>query len=69
MDVGCGSGYLCAAFYEMVKDSNKSLKVVGIEHIDALAQHSFENLKKSYKAQLDSGEIKIVVGDGRLGWV
>lgn len=31
LDVGSGSGYLCAAFYEMM---DRQGKVVGIEHID-----------------------------------
>ena len=35
LDVGCGSGYLCAAFYEMVKDNlSEGTKVVGIEHVE-----------------------------------
>ena len=39
LDVGCGSGYMCAAFYELVKDENNLNRtaVVGIEHIDHLA--------------------------------
>ena len=51
LDVGSGSGYLCAAFYELVKDpqTNKA-NVVGIEHIDQLADWSIKNLMKSYKA-------------------
>ena len=35
LDIGSGSGYLCAAFYEMVKDpSTGKACVVGVEHID-----------------------------------
>lgn len=35
LDVGCGSGYLTAAFYELVKDSKNldRTAVVGMEHI------------------------------------
>ena len=33
LDVGCGSGYLLGAFYEMVKKDEKA-HVIGIEHID-----------------------------------
>lgn len=33
LDVGSGSGYLCAVFHEMIEDG----KVVGIEHIPELA--------------------------------
>ena len=38
LDVGCGTGYLCAAFHELVKqDGVTSTTCVGIEHIDPLA--------------------------------
>ena len=34
LDVGSGSGFLTAAFYEMVKvESSNEVQVVGIEHI------------------------------------
>ena len=69
LDVGSGSGYLCAAFYEMVKISDASTQVVGIEHIEPLAQLSITNLKKSYLSELESGKIKIICGDGRLGYI
>ena len=69
LDVGCGSGYLCAAFYELVKDTEPTrTQVVGIEHIPELAKLSVDNLKKSYSQPLSDGKIKIVTGDGRLGW-
>jgi len=38
LDVGCGSGYLCAAFYEPTKTKDGTAKVIGIEHIPQLAQ-------------------------------
>ena len=69
LDVGSGSGYLCAAFYEMVKNSDPGTQVVGIEHIEPLAQLSVTNLQKSYSSQLESGKIKIICGDGRLGYI
>ena len=50
LDVGCGSGYLCATFYEMVKNADGSANVVGIEHIKELAQFSVDNLSKSYSS-------------------
>ena len=48
LDVGCGTGFLCAAFYEAVKDPHnlKRTAVVGIEHIDKLADQAISNLKK-----------------------
>ena len=37
LDVGCGSGYLCATFYELTKqeqaDGSFKAHVIGIEHI------------------------------------
>eukprot|EP00347_Sterkiella_histriomuscorum_P016240 403353952 len=65
LDVGCGSGYLLAAFYEMI---DRQGKVVGIEHIDQLTQLSIENLKKSYKQELINKDIEVICGDGRKGY-
>ena len=39
--------------------------VVGIEHIEELADLSKTNLKKSYLYELATKKIKIVCGDGR----
>jgi len=50
LDVGSGSGYLCAAFYELCKDPiTKKANIIGIDHIEGLIQMSIENLNKSYK--------------------
>ena len=70
MDVGCGSGYLCAAFYELVKDEKNPNRtaVVGIEYIDPLVDLAKSNLNKSYKQELESNKIKIISGDGRNGY-
>ena len=48
LDIGSGSGYLCAAYYEMTKDKDGRANVIGIEHIDELASFSVTNLKKKY---------------------
>ena len=48
LDVGSGTGILCAAFYEFVKTSQPQTSVVGIEHIKQLAESSLTNLNKSY---------------------
>ena len=64
LDVGSGSGYLCAAFFEMM---DRKGHVVGIEHIQELVNDSIENLKKSYGPQLLDGSISVKCGDGRLG--
>ena len=57
LDVGCGSGYLCGAFYESVKDPENLNRcaVVGIDHIEPLYQMSIDNLSKSYSNELDTG--------------
>ena len=67
LDVGCGSGYLCATFYELTKKEDDTAHVYGIEHIKELAQFSVDNLSKSYNKQLQDGSIKIYCGDGREG--
>ena len=70
LDVGCGSGYMCAALYELVKDEHhlNRTAVVGIEHVDPLAEMAMGNLKKSYLEETKSGQIQIVCGDGRKGY-
>jgi len=45
LDVGSGSGYLCAAFYEMMERKGQ---VIGIEHINELVESSVANLSTSY---------------------
>ena len=68
LDVGCGSGYLLATFYEMCQKDGKA-NIVGIEHIDQLCQFSIDNLTKAgYGQQLKDGNIKVVCGDGREGY-
>ena len=56
LDVGSGTGILCAAFYEMVRTPNDDGKtqVVGIEHIDQLVESSKCNLSKGYTNELQS---------------
>ncbi|TDL22731.1 protein-L-isoaspartate O-methyltransferase [Rickenella mellea] len=76
LDVGSGSGYTCAIFYHLVVGGEGSAdgeasggKVVGIDHIPQLVDWSVENLRKDGLSDaLDSGDIKMVAGDGRQGW-
>ena len=68
LDVGCGSGYLCATFYELTKKEDGTASVFGIEHIPELADFSEVNLSKSYSAQLENQSIQVVCGDGRQGY-
>ena len=65
LDVGSGSGYLCAAMLEMMDLQGK---VVGIDHIEPLTDQSIINLQKSYFKQLKDESIVIVYGDGRKGY-
>ena len=65
LDVGSGSGILTTCFAHMVGPSGK---VVGIDHIQQLVDWSISNVQKNHKDLLDSGRVKLVVGDGRLGY-
>ncbi|EMD35392.1 hypothetical protein CERSUDRAFT_116167 [Gelatoporia subvermispora B] len=68
LDVGSGSGYLCAVLHHLVSD-NANGKVVGIEHIPELAEWSKENLRRDgLGPALDDGRIEIIAGDGRKGY-
>lgn len=61
-----GSGYTCAVFRHLAEGST----VVGIDHIPELVKFSVQNLAKDgQQAQLDSGNIVMVAGDGRKGWL
>jgi protein-L-isoaspartate(D-aspartate) O-methyltransferase len=65
LDVGSGSGYLCAVLHHMVGPTGK---VVGIEHISELVDWSVSNLKKDKLGDaLEKGQIEMVTGDGRQG--
>ncbi|KAF5379011.1 hypothetical protein D9615_006054 [Tricholomella constricta] len=65
LDVGSGSGYLCAVLHHLVGPTGK---VVGIEHIPELVDWSVDNLKKDGLGKaLEDGSIVVVAGDGRKG--
>jgi protein-L-isoaspartate(D-aspartate) O-methyltransferase len=66
LDVGSGSGYLAAVLYHLVGEGGK---VVGIDHIPELVDWSVGNLKEDGLGKaLDSKEIEMIAGDGRLGY-
>ncbi|KAI5793861.1 protein-L-isoaspartate O-methyltransferase [Peziza echinospora] len=67
LDIGSGSGYLCAVFGHLVGPSGK---VVGIDHIPQITSFSTANLRKSpiHSTMLDEGRVEIVTGDGRKGY-
>ncbi|KAB7497913.1 Protein-L-isoaspartate(D-aspartate) O-methyltransferase [Armadillidium nasatum] len=65
LDVGSGSGYLTACFAHMVGPTGKA---VGIDHIPELIRFSEDNIRSDSPELLESGRIKLVVGDGRQGY-
>lgn len=68
LDVGSGSGYLCAVFHRLVTNSEILGKVVGIDHFQELVDISLHNLRKDNLSNaLQTKQIEIICGDGRLG--
>jgi protein-L-isoaspartate(D-aspartate) O-methyltransferase len=63
LDVGCGSGYLCALFAKL----NPTSKVIGIDYIKELVALSKTNMEKADTALLTSGQVTLSVGDGWKG--
>ncbi|KAJ1725730.1 hypothetical protein LPJ53_000209 [Coemansia erecta] len=66
LDVGSGSGYLTACMAAMVGTSGR---VVGIDHIPELVDASKKALDRHYPEWLKSGRIRMIVGDGRKGYM
>ncbi|XP_051500856.1 protein-L-isoaspartate(D-aspartate) O-methyltransferase isoform X2 [Myxocyprinus asiaticus] len=65
LDVGSGSGILSVCFARMVGPKGK---VIGIDHIKELVDDSITNVKKDDPSLISSGRIKLIVGDGRMGY-
>ncbi|KAF8230276.1 protein-L-isoaspartate O-methyltransferase [Tricholoma matsutake] len=66
LDVGSGSGYLCAVLHHLVGPTGR---VIGIEHIPELVDWSIENLKRDGLGEaLDKKQIEVMGGDGRQGY-
>ncbi|CAB3223706.1 unnamed protein product [Arctia plantaginis] len=65
LDVGSGSGYLTACMAIMVGETGR---VVGIEHIPELVTLAQKNIESDQKLLLTSERVKLIVGDGRLGY-
>lgn len=66
LDVGSGTGILCAYMAELVGPKGK---VVGVEHWPELVEGAKTNLKKDGKGPLlTEGRLELVCGDGRLGF-
>ncbi|KAH7317148.1 protein-L-isoaspartate O-methyltransferase [Stachybotrys elegans] len=66
LDVGSGSGYLTHVMAELAGPRGL---VVGLEHIQELRDLGEANMRKSSEGRdlLDSGRVKFLLGDGRLG--
>jgi protein-L-isoaspartate(D-aspartate) O-methyltransferase len=60
LDIGSGSGILCAYFSILAKSG----QIIGVEHIPELADASRRLLEMSGHG----GNVKIVCSDGRLGF-
>ncbi|KAH9941842.1 Pcmt1-prov protein [Epithele typhae] len=73
LDVGSGSGYLCAVLWQLLADdghagSEFTAKVVAIDHIDELVSWSVDNLRRDgLGREVDQGHIRVIAGDGRKG--
>lgn len=74
LDVGCGSGYLTAAFGRLVDRSNHGPiaplsrgHVYGIDVIPTLVDLSRNNMLKQDGDLLESGTVTLAVGDGWTG--
>jgi protein-L-isoaspartate(D-aspartate) O-methyltransferase len=67
LDIGSGSGYLCAVLAHIIAPGGT---VVGIDHIQPLVDLATKNMQKSAEgsAMLKDGRVKFVCGDGRKGW-
>nr|CAD7592769.1 unnamed protein product [Timema genevievae] len=65
LDVGSGSGYLTVCMALMVGETGRA---IGIDHIQELVEFSRTNVMKDHPDLLESGRVKLVVGDGRQGY-
>lgn len=67
LDIGSGSGYLTHVLAELVRPDGT---VVGVDHIQPLVDLANKNMGKSAEGRelLESGTVKFIKADGRLGW-
>lgn len=71
LDIGSGSGYLTHVLANLVTDpDSKQGQVIGIDHIPELVELAQSNMRKSEQGRdlQDSGQVKLITADGRLGW-
>ena len=63
LDVGCGSGYLLAAFAAL----GPGVRAHGVEYVPQLAEMADANLRAHDASLLESGRVTVTVGDGWAG--
>lgn len=73
LDIGSGSGYLCAIFGEAVGVKNKKKEirgtVIGVDVVESLVEYSKNVIRKHYPELLKyNNHFKIVKGDGKKGY-
>lgn len=73
LDIGSGSGYLCAIFGEAVGVKNRVKKergtVIGIEYYSSLVKYSKKVISKNYPELMKyKSHFKIIHGDGKDGY-
>jgi len=68
LDVGCGSGILCAIFAYLVDiDKNPNSLVIGIDIYDDLITKSINNIKKNHSHLFNYNRLKIFKANGWNG--
>ncbi len=65
LDVGVGSGYLAAAFAQLV---GRSGRVYGVDRVRALVRLAEANIKRQDPTLLSSGRVSLAVSDGWEGF-
>ncbi|XP_070550714.1 protein-L-isoaspartate(D-aspartate) O-methyltransferase-like [Ptychodera flava] len=65
LDVGSGSAYLTTCMAVMV---GKTGKAVGIDLLEDLVEDSISYVRKSHGDLLDKKRLRLLPGDGRLGY-
>ena len=75
LDIGSGSGYLTHVLANLVigppsSGASSDGQVVGVDHISELVDLARNNLNKSEQGRKfqESGQVKFITADGRLGW-
>jgi len=74
LDIGSGSGYLTHVLANLITNpslpSDSNGRVVGVDHIRELVDMAINNMRKSAggRSFIESGKVKFITGDGRLGW-